>query len=677
MKKTQLLVIKFLVALLLLFAILIGLIPSAIKWGTVYWLEQQGLEASIEKIDIDFNDGILNIINARGVNAQGNGFTVGRLHLDIAWKPLLDNIAVIEKIELAGFKLDAVQDTQGLISIAGLDLTNNKVSDKTEPAEESPTLWRIELGDVLLKDINSCYEIRNEEKSFCTHLDEFDWQGDIVFDAKKQSETQPKIYSSLTVKNIIIKDEKQQKNILVSKNINLDNLIIEGLNNIKLDKLLLTGLKVLPINDEKRQEKQIAQLDSLQVNNVQFENQQKMDIKQISLKGVGISMLLNKKKRLELTQRIDKILPKTPEVSPDQVSPEKNEQQGPSLKIKIAEFTLLESNPLVFIDKSLNTPFDISTIINKFSLMNIDTGNLNQSSQLELDLVTGKHGNINMQGDVQLLAESRSFDIKGKITGVDLRSLTSYIELALGHRVKSGQLNADLKLLSENGKMDSLLDVHLQHFQLKALTDEQKEKLDKKLGLGVPLNTALGLLRDKDNSINLELPITGDVNNPEFDPSDAVYTAASKAITFAIINYYTPFGLVNVAEGLFDLATALRFEPIEFDAGKSELGAGHNKSLDKISVLLVERPQLHLTVCGTSNNKDLNMLAPELQQQIKKQGKEFKLNEKTREKLLQVAGKRSEKVKQYLIDKKINADRLILCEPEFEQKGLSAVQISM
>ena len=370
------------------------------------------------------------------------------------------------------------------------------------------------------------------------------------------------------------------------------------------------------------------------------------------------------------------VLPETSKNTQKKPQPETHKKTQP-LKIKIAELQLLESHPIIFSDKSLNKPFNISTEIKAFSVLNIDTGNSQQNSKLQLHLVIDKHGKIKMQGDIQLLADNRSFDLKGKVTGVDLRAVSSYIEPALGHSIKSGQLNADIKLLSKQGKMDSLLELDLRHFQLKALSDEEKEKLNKKMGLGMPLDTALNLLRDKDNSIKLKLPITGDVNNPDFDPSDAIYTATSTAITFAIINYYTPFGLVTVAQGLFDLATALRFEAVNFDAGTVILTSEHNKSLDKIAALLIERPQLHVTLCGISNNNDLGVIAPEIKQQQKDASKEFKLDAETSKKLLQIAAKRSEAAKLYLIEKSVAADRLILCEPEFEIEEIAGVKISI
>jgi hypothetical protein len=48
----------------------------------------------------------------------------------------------------------------------------------------------------------------------------------------------------------------------------------------------------------------------------------------------------------------------------------------------------------------------------------------------------------------------------------------------------------------------------------------------------------------------LEIPVTGDLRNPDFDPTDATTKATSSAITTDVLNFYTPFRLVTLVDGL-------------------------------------------------------------------------------------------------------------------------------
>ena len=51
----------------------------------------------------------------------------------------------------------------------------------------------------------------------------------------------------------------------------------------------------------------------------------------------------------------------------------------------------------------------------------------------------------------------------------------------------------------------------------------------------------------------------------------AIYSAVSNAVIEAIINYYTPYGLVFAAESLADFAGSLKLQPIIFASGSIEL----------------------------------------------------------------------------------------------------------
>jgi len=202
----------------------------------------------------------------------------------------------------------------------------------------------------------------------------------------------------------------------------------------------------------------------------------------------------------------------------------------------------------------------------------------------------------------------------------------------------------------------------------------------------MPLNQTLVLLRDKDDSIHLDIPITGDVNNPDFNPMDAIIKATSKAATVTLITFYTPYGLIYAGGNMaFNLATALNFDPIEFSPGSSELQSSSKEQLDGLSKLLIEKPQVHLTLCGVTNQQDIFMLYPE--RKIEKQREENKTNaitiaftEEQTSRLSELASERQINSKNYLVNTRgIEHDRLILCAPEHkeEDEAVSGVEINI
>ena len=268
-----------------------------------------------------------------------------------------------------------------------------------------------------------------------------------------------------------------------------------------------------------------------------------------------------------------------------------------------------------------------------------------------------------------------SFDATGKITGIDLRVASPKAEQAIGHIIKSGQLDADLKLFSDQGQLDSTIALVLHHFNLKAKSKEDAAALDKTFGM--PINQSLVLLKDKKGRIKLDIPITGDINNPDFDPTNAIIKATTKATTVTLITFYTPYGLAFAGGNvLFNLATALNFDPLAFEPGSAQLNDAHKQQLSKLAELLVERPHVHLTLCGYTSLDDREKLFTEIidRNKIKPASAERLA------KLKQLGNERQDNVKNHLINAgKIAHDRLILCAPEHsdDAEALAGVEISI
>jgi hypothetical protein len=191
------------------------------------------------------------------------------------------------------------------------------------------------------------------------------------------------------------------------------------------------------------------------------------------------------------------------------------------------------------------------------------------------------------------------------------------------------------------------------------------------------------MLRDKDDSIHLDIPITGDVNNPEFNPMDAIVKATTKAATVTLITFYTPYGLVYAGGNvLFDLATAMNFDPIAFDAGSAELPDDGKKQLAKLAKLLTEKPQIHLSLCGMTNKEDVYVLFPAQKKPVDKDKTNITPMVTKDQKLAleNLATDRQIASKNYLMKElSITHDRLILCEPEYQMDGeaFSGVEINI
>ena len=109
----------------------------------------------------------------------------------------------------------------------------------------------------------------------------------------------------------------------------------------------------------------------------------------------------------------------------------------------------------------------------------------------------------------------------------------------------------------------------------------------------LPVKLAVALLADQHGVIDLDLPVSGSINDPEFSLGGVIW----KVITNLIVKAVTaPFKLLASAFGGGDE----ELSRVEFAPGSAALDPAAQASLDKVAKALVDRPALSLTVTGES-----------------------------------------------------------------------------
>jgi hypothetical protein len=214
--------------------------------------------------------------------------------------------------------------------------------------------------------------------------------------------------------------------------------------------------------------------------------------------------------------------------------------------------------------------------------------------------------------------------------------------------------------------------------------------------LSIPLETALGMLKDKNNQIKLNLPISGDMNNINVDPSDAINQAIGRAMKKGAKTYLAtalfPFGtLLTLVELAGDAAAKVQLDPIQFEPGSDQLKSDQYAYLEKIAQLLNDRSEIHIRLCGVSVESDRQTLLEKAVQKQKEMALAKKKEETEEEKnttvqeqppitisigddvLNKLASARATAIERHLSERHdIKGDRLITCAPKLEsdkQKG--------
>ncbi|WP_095061360.1 MULTISPECIES: DUF748 domain-containing protein [unclassified Pseudomonas] len=198
-----------------------------------------------------------------------------------------------------------------------------------------------------------------------------------------------------------------------------------------------------------------------------------------------------------------------------------------------------------------------------------------------------RYAPVTIKGAVNPFDPMASLDIATSFKRVELTTLTPYSGKFAGYRIRKGRLNLDLHYLITNGQLKAENKVVVEQLQL-------GEKVDSPDAVSLPLKLAIALLKDVDGKISIELPVTGDLNNPQFSVMPIVWQTLRNLIVKAAA---APFkmigGLVN-GGGSEDLGT------VSFAPGTSDLSKDAEGALDKLASALKERPALRLEIEGTA-----------------------------------------------------------------------------
>jgi uncharacterized protein involved in outer membrane biogenesis len=194
---------------------------------------------------------------------------------------------------------------------------------------------------------------------------------------------------------------------------------------------------------------------------------------------------------------------------------------------------------------------------------------------------------LEITGKLNPLAKPLALDITGKVRDLELPPLSPYAVKYSGYGIERGKLSVDVNyVVLPDGRLTAR----------NKLVLNQLSFGDKVAGstASLPVKLAVALLADRNGVIDLDLPISGSLNDPQFSLGPIIVKVILNVIVKAIT---APFSLLAHALG----GGGEELSMVGFPAGSAQLSGEAKSGLDKVAKALVERPALHLTVVGTSS----------------------------------------------------------------------------
>lgn len=190
---------------------------------------------------------------------------------------------------------------------------------------------------------------------------------------------------------------------------------------------------------------------------------------------------------------------------------------------------------------------------------------------------------LEVSGKVDPLGVPIFVDLQAKARGIDMSSFSPYSGRYVGYVIEKGKLSVDVSYHVEKGDLKAE-----NHVFLDQLTFGQK--VESPDALSVPVNLVVALLKNSRGEIDINLPISGSLNDPEFSIGGIIVKVILNLFAKAVTS---PFALLG---SLFSGGEDLSY--LAFEPGRATLSPEMEKRLEAMAKALNDRPALRLEITG-------------------------------------------------------------------------------
>ncbi|HSN51802.1 MAG TPA: DUF748 domain-containing protein, partial [Woeseiaceae bacterium] len=236
-----------------------------------------------------------------------------------------------------------------------------------------------------------------------------------------------------------------------------------------------------------------------------------------------------------------------------------------------------------FADLSLPLPFNATIAALNGEISTIATTS-SEPSTVKMEGKVDEYGQVRISGTVTPLDPALNTNVRVAFENVDMPKFSAYSIPFAGREIASGRLDLDLGYTLEDGALAGENNLVLRDFEL-------GDKVEHPGAMSLPLGLAVALLKDPSGKIDLDVPVRGDVNDPEFKYGTVVRKALVNLLTKIVTS---PFALLGKLVG----AESDELDYLAFEPGRADLSPPELEKAGKIAAALGLRPQLALQIDG-------------------------------------------------------------------------------
>jgi hypothetical protein len=323
----------------------------------------------------------------------------------------------------------------------------------------------------------------------------------------------------------------------------------------------------------------------------------------------------------------------TPGSTAEKPATETGASPGPQMPVSVSLLALTNVS-LLFGDASIqpHCRFEVQQLNGTVKGLSSDAG---ATADVDISGRVDDQAPFALFGKINPLAQQITLDLTFSNANMQLPSFTPYMEKYAGHPLNKGRLSMALHYAIQENALKAENSFRIDQFTLGARNNSPD-------ATKLPVKLAIALLKDRNGRIELDVPVSGRLDDPEFKIGPIIWKVVLNLITKAATS---PFKLLGALVGGGD-----ELSYVDFEAGTAAMLEGETNKLAKLTKALVERPAITLEIDSSVDpDGDRHALA---RFEVKKQLKTARLEE------LAATGQTPSEVETFEIDP-ANYERLL------------------
>ena len=333
--------------------------------------------------------------------------------------------------------------------------------------------------------------------------------------------------------------------------------------------------------------KSVVAWDSLALNGIHADvSPTAVTIDEIRLKKLKSSVVVASDGRVNVTNLMRTSAGKDADTPAEKSQAEPAQSTPTPIAVKAV---VLEDAAVAFIDRSIQPVYtaEIRQLSGRIRGLSSQS---HAKAKVDLAGKLDGHAPLSISGQINPLSKDLFANVEFSLKSFHLPPLSPYTAKFVGYPLQKGKLSADLRYKVADQQLAGENVVLVDQLTLGSHTDSPD-------ATSLPVKLAIAILKDRQGKIHLDVPVSGNLTDPEFKLGRVIWGAFVNILQKVATS---PFALVGAIVG----GSGEELRVIDFAPGSAEIAPSEAQKLDKLLTLLNERPSLNLEITAQADPRD-------------------------------------------------------------------------